>query len=70
LDYDGPLTLNQRTSESCRAVQAGHTVSAVEDIAPNISEPISLSPSEILLPNPNNLVLTYPDDKLLPDNNA
>jgi len=70
LDYDGPLTLNLRTSESCGAVQAGHTVSAVEDIAPNISEPISSSPSEILLSNPNNLVLTYPDDKLLPDNNA
>ncbi|CAG8758992.1 12499_t:CDS:1, partial [Gigaspora rosea] len=62
--------LNLKTSESCGAVQAGHTVSAIEDIVPNILEPISSSPSEILLFNPNNLVLTYPDDKLLPDNNT
>ncbi|CAG8732609.1 8541_t:CDS:1, partial [Gigaspora rosea] len=62
--------LNQRTSEFCEAVQARHTVSAIEDIAPNISEFISSSPFEILLSNPNNnLVLTYPDDELLPDDN-
>ncbi|CAG8549261.1 10972_t:CDS:2, partial [Gigaspora rosea] len=68
--YDSPLMLNQRTSESCGAVQAGHTVSTLEDIAPNISEPISSPSTEILLSNPNNLVLTYSNDKLLPDNNA
>src|SRR5260363_483032 len=68
LDNDGFLTFNQRTSESCGAVQAGHTVSAVEDNTPNISESILSSPSEILISNiNNNLIPTYPDDELLPD---
>ena len=32
LDNDSPLTFNKRASESCGAIQAGHTVTAVEDI--------------------------------------
>src|SRR5260363_83286 len=68
LDNNSLLTSNQRTSESCGAMQAGHTVSAIEDNILNISESISSSPSEILSSNiNNNLVLTYPDDELLPD---
>ena len=68
LDNDSFLTSNERTSDSCRAVQARHTVSAVEDNILNISESISSSPSEILSSNiNNNLALTYPDDELLPD---
>src|SRR5260363_190509 len=67
LDNDGLLTFNQRTSESCGAVQARHTVSAVEDNILNISESISSSPSEILPSNTNNnLVPTHPDNEPSP----
>src|SRR5260363_189739 len=68
LDNNSLLMSNQRTSESCEAMQAGHMVSTVEDNILNISESISSSPSEILsFKINNNLVLTYSDDELLPD---
>ena len=72
-DNDGPLTLNLRASEPCGAVQAGHTVIAVEDISHVVSSPTSLAsyePQPISLPQ--NIIDQPPtnfnsDNELLPD---
>ena len=53
IDNVGSLTLNQGTSIPCGAVQAGHTVTDVEDNTPLFSELISSSHSENQLQTPN-----------------